>query len=160
MASVKVINKGYYEALKRFEAMNSELDVGVPDLDIPHKGSLGMTVAAVAAIHEYGAPAAGIPQRSYLRAWVDENEPRIQKMVAAMQQSVASGKRTQAQALELLGQKFVGEIQARIAKGIEPALKDRTVARKGSSKPLIDTGQLRSSITYIIRTKDEVKIGP
>lgn len=31
-----------------------------------------------------------------------------------------------------------------------------TIALKGSSKPLIDTGQLRNSITYVIRDKKDV----
>ena len=30
---------------------------------------------------------------------------------------------------------------------------------KGSSKPLLDTGQLRGSITYVINKKDELKVG-
>jgi hypothetical protein len=35
--------------------------------------------------------------------------------------------------------------------GIEPGLNERTIERKGSSKPLIDTGRLKGSITHEIR---------
>ena len=38
--------------------------------------------------------------------------------------------------------------EAKIASNIPPALAPETIERKGSSVALIDTGQLRSSITW------------
>ena len=58
---------------------------------------------------------------------------------------------TPEQLADLLGQKYVGQIQARISAGIPPPLAESTIARKGSSVPLIDTGQLRSAVTYEVR---------
>jgi hypothetical protein len=65
--------------------------------------------------------------------------------------TVIEGKRTSDQVLEILGQRAVGQIQERIASGIAPANAPSTVAKKGSSTPLIDTGVLRSSITYQVK---------
>lgn len=107
----------------------------------------GMTVAEVAAIHEFGL---GVPERSFLRAWFDENEDRAREAIRRLLVSVIAGKRTKEQALELFGQWAQGEIQARIAAGIPPGLAESTIAKKGSSVPLIDTGQLRSAISYMI----------
>lgn len=53
--------------------------------------------------------------------------------------------------LELLGLRAVGDVQSRIADGIEPAISKATAARKGSTKPLIDTGRLRQSIDSEVR---------
>jgi hypothetical protein len=39
-------------------------------------------------------------------------------------------------------------VQMRISQGIPPALAQATVDRKKSSVPLVDTGQLRSAITW------------
>ena len=54
-------------------------------------------------------------------------------------------------ALELIGLFVKGLIQGRMSAGIPPPLKASTIARKGSSKPLINTGQLRASIDYEVR---------
>ena len=46
----------------------------------------GLRVLDIATIHEFGAPAAGIPQRSFVRATVDEHRAdiaRIQRALAA-----------------------------------------------------------------------------
>jgi hypothetical protein len=40
------------------------------------------------------------------------------------------------------------DVQAYMVNGKFAPLKAKTIKRKGSSKPLIDTGQLRQSITY------------
>lgn len=140
-------DKGYKAALKRYSAMGSKLQVGVPSDGTMHSGG-DMTIADLATIHEFGL---GVPERSFLRAWFDGNQGRIRKMISLMQQSVATGKRTQEQALALLGQKWVSEIQVRMSANIPPPLKPATIQRKGSSIALIDTGQLRSAITYIIQ---------
>lgn len=106
------------------------------------------TLLEVAAAHEFGAPAAGIPQRSYIRATVDLKRAEIEKTQADLAAQVAAGKIDGRTTLARLGAYVQGLIQARIAEGIGPALKPETVRRKKSSKPLIDKGQLRSSITF------------
>ena len=61
---------------------------------------------------------------------------------------VVEGKITEAAALDMLGAKVASYCQEAIDNGIEPALADETVRRKGSSKPLVNTGQLKSAITW------------
>lgn len=105
----------------------------------------GITVAQVAEWAEFGL---GQPQRSWLRAWVDNNRSELDRVVAAETRAIVEGRRTQAQALDRLGLWIQGQIQQRIANGIAPPNAESTIDHKGSSTPLIDTGQLRSSITY------------
>lgn len=112
------------------------------------KSSGRATLLGVAAVHEFGAPAAGIPQRSFIRATVDLKAAEIQATRDKLAAQVAEGKITAQVALERLGAFVQGIVQARIAEGIGPALKPETVRRKKSSKPLVDTGQLRSSVTW------------
>lgn len=117
----------------------------------PHEGS-DLTVLEVAVWNEFGTRnkdgAVRVPARSFIRAWFDENREQIRGWMAAMMRSVLAQKRTKEQALELVAQKCVGSIQERMARGIAPPNRPRTVARKGSATPLINTGQLRSSITF------------
>jgi hypothetical protein len=114
-----------------------------------------LTVLDVAIIHEFGAPDADppIPERSFVRAYVDENHDQIRAWLRAGVARVFAGAITVRQAFETLGAQVAAGIQARIAAGIDPPLADSTVERKGSSVPLIDTGQLRSSVTYLVREK-------
>jgi hypothetical protein len=126
-------------------AGQAHVQVGVLGRDADKSYEDGVTVAMVAEWMEFGTPS--IPARSWLRAWVDENQDAIQKRAGEEMKAVIAGKRTREQACARLGIWAVGKIQERIARGIAPELAQSTIDRKGSSTPLIDTGQLRSSIT-------------
>jgi hypothetical protein len=114
------------------------------EADASH-GDDGITVAAIAEIHELGL---GVPRRSWLVDWVDTNLGVLKERLRSVERAVVAGHATTTQGLEQFGVRAVAEIQVRMANRIEPPLAESTIVRKGSSVPLIDTGQLRSSITY------------
>lgn len=120
--------------------------------DSPHQereGASGvLSVAEIAAVHEFGAPAVNVPQRSFVRATVDAQAAEIQRLQETLFAQVIDGGITEAQALELVGAKVAAMMQARITSNIPPPLKPETVERKGSSVALVDTGQLKSSIVW------------
>lgn len=124
-------------------ARGATIDVGILGERAAEAYEDGITVAQVAEWAELGL---GQPMRSWLRGWVDEHEREIHDRIRAEVRAVAAGTRPRRQALERLAAWMVGGIRARIAVGIDPPNAPSTVARKGSSKPLIDTGQLRSSV--------------
>ena len=105
-----------------------------------------LSLLEVAVVHEFGG--GRVPQRSFIRATIDARRSDIEAELANLARGVVGGQIDARQALELLGAKVAGWCQARIASGIAPALKAATIKRKGSSKPLINTGQLRSAITW------------
>jgi phage gpG-like protein len=114
-----------------------------------------MTVAALATIHEFGkvirkkdGSEVVIPQRSFIRAAIDEHVGKLQRTATAVGQGVLLGKFSVGQALNLLGEQATGIMKQRIADGLSPPNRPSTIARKGSSKPLIDSGQLRGSVTH------------
>lgn len=108
----------------------------------------------MATANEFGAPAGDkgkweTPERSFIRGWVDENKAEILKRIRMeVVRAAMNGEKDLAVALERIGLWAQGQIQQRIADGIAPPNSPSTVRRKGSSTPLIDTGQLRSAITY------------
>jgi phage gpG-like protein len=116
-----------------------------------------LTNAEVGAVHEFGSPSRGIPERSFIRAWFDGAREQIKLQMENVARGVTKGKITREQALNQLGSFFVGQIQQRIARRIPPPLNEKTIMRKGSDVPLIDTGQLRSSITYSVGSKGGAK---
>ena len=145
-----VRDNGYNALVKRvFGLGRPRISVGI------HEGEGGashqdskLTIAEVAEKNEFGY---GVPERSFIRAWFDLNREKALDVMRRLMEAVVQGKRSKEQILELLGLAFVGEIQKRIAAGIQPANSPYTIARKGSSTPLIDKGQLRSSITYKVQ---------
>ncbi len=148
--AAKVVDRdrGYRELMKRLKAAKLSLTVGVHQTEgaEPH-GEL--TVADIATIHEFGL--GNVPERSFLRAWADENVEEIKKDLGGIGIAVVEGKLTAEQGLERFGVLAVGQIQKRIVAGIEPPLAPATIKRKGSSTPLVDTGQLKSAITYEVK---------
>jgi len=109
------------------------------------------TIAQVAAKHEFGGVSdtgAKIPRRSFIRDYVDQNIGPLEARLERLGVAVLQGYTTVEQGLEAFGLRAVGEIQQRIADRISPPLSKITIARKGSDVPLIDTGQLRNSITH------------
>jgi hypothetical protein len=135
-----------------------QIAVGILDKGSnPHVGEAGRTVLDVAIWNEFGTASGNgkirIPARSFIRAWYDELQPALKTWVRAVGRNVASGKWSADRAANLLGVRAVASIQARMSRGIEPPNAPSTVKQKGSSKPLINKGQLRSSVTYQIRKK-------
>jgi hypothetical protein len=102
-----------------------------------------VTVGDIATWAEFGI---GQPQRSWLGGWIDEHEKDLDPIISAELRAILKGDRTREQAAARLGAWIVGSIQQRIADGIDPPNAESTIRQKGSATPLIDTGQLRSSI--------------
>ena len=143
---LKDTDHGWKARLKGLLALKAPAHVDVGILESAGVEKDGTSVIDVAEWHEFGT--ATIPERSFIRAWFDEAEPQLRQDFAALMRTVAAGKRTRAEVLELMGQRMVGQVQARMAAGVPPPNAPSTVRRKGSSTPLIDTGVLRSSVTY------------
>jgi hypothetical protein len=106
--------------------------------------SSGLTVAEVATFHEFGTRT--IPQRSFIRGWFDESVEKNRALILSQLKLVAAGKLGLEQALERVALKCEADVKRRIRNRIPPPLAPATVQRKGSSVPLIDTGQLRASV--------------
>lgn len=110
-----------------------------------HSGSR-FTVAQIASVHEFGSVT--VPRRSFIGAWFDENVAEITAFERKAAGLLLHGKITEEQYANLVGSKCVGGIQKRIASNIGPPLKAETVRRKKSTVSLIDTGVMRSSVTF------------
>lgn len=115
----------------------------------PHDDDSEISLIELAAIHEFGSPAANIPERSYIRATMNGNEV-IKSAIVRLSRALIAGRVDYVKALTILGEIVVAEIRKRITlgEGVPPPLKEATIARKGSSRPLVDTGRLVNAITY------------
>lgn len=159
--TITITDKGAARSAKQlFGANKASVKIGVFGEKGEQEAEGGLTMAEIAAVHEFGYPEGGIPERSFLRSAFDANEGEIAEALTKLCKSLlhkavmrGDGKGvTQGEMLQLLnklGLYVVGIVQKRIGNGdITPELSEKTIARKGSSVPLIDTGQLRSSISH------------
>lgn len=117
----------------------------------------GLTMIELAAIHEFGSPAAGIPERSFIRATANRDDvtKKLGVLAKRLTAQMAEGKRALPQALGLMGLFLVTEIKRTIVQrkteGPDTqANAPSTIARKGSTTPLVDTGRLINAITWLI----------
>lgn len=94
-----------------------------------------------------------IPQRSFLRATVDEKKTEISKLATNAVKSVIEGADPEA-AMRIVGLGVEGMVKKKITTGPFAPNAPSTVKRKRSSRPLIDTGHMRQSIRYNIISKE------
>jgi hypothetical protein len=125
----------------------AESDEALTLIDVADWMEFGFTI-----VHPNGSEEE-VPARSFIRAWFDQAEPEMREDLRKLMRGVIAGTHTKEQVLNLLGLKAVGGIQKRIADGIDPPNAPSTIARKGSSKPLIASGQLRSGVSFAIRER-------
>lgn len=143
---VRVSKKGGIKSLlKRFTG-GGNVDVGI--IDAGKHDDSDLTVASIGFINEFGAPAANIPQRSFLRSTTFEQRKNIVSFQKSLLLKIKEGKLDEAKALGLLGEFVADLVRVKITKLSKPPNKPETITRKGSSNPLVDSGQLRNSITY------------
>lgn len=156
---------------------NLQVLVGVPSDQSERDDGSGMTNAALAYIHDNGAPEQNIPPRPFMRPGIDSIQPEITRRLKKMAKAaVTETGEVMAQQATALGLRAKLAIQNKINEGIPPPLSEATLRRRAAkgrkgakeelnrrgegeapgtalAKPLIDTGQLRNSINYVIRDR-------
>ena len=87
-----------------------------------------------------------IPERSFLRSTFDAERKKYETALEMFTGRVIDGTMSPKQAVGLIGERHVADVVNRINAGIPPPLKKATSDRKGSTKPLIDTAQMKQAI--------------
>lgn len=146
--SIKDIDRGFKKFKKSAKFVAKEkpfVKAGILESSGQHSDS-DLTVAAVATFHEFGTERT--PPRSFFRKMQEEQRQNIRNFILNLQDSVIL---RPDQALGLLGTFLVDLLKKQVDKTNDPPLHPRTISEKGSTKPLIDTGQMRNSIQYEVK---------
>lgn len=149
--------------------------VGIPAEKGSRKDGEPINNAALAYIHENGAPEAGIPERPFLKPGVADKRAEITAMLEKTGQAALEGNPGKVDrgfhATGLIGQAAVrnrvnegpfqpladATVEARARRGRKGAKQEMANRRAGMApgtdlaKPLIDTGQMRNALTYVVR---------
>lgn len=125
-------------------------DAGVhPDSDF--------TYANIGATHEFGTKRAGagnrvfIPARPWLNPTMTEGKKDFEVFQDKLANQMLNGKLTLEDLMDRLGLKIQSAMRAKVSSNIAPPNTIMTIKRKGSTRTLIDTGLLRSKISYLMR---------
>lgn len=89
-----------------------------------------------------------IPERAFLRNGYDENKDDIIDKAEAVIGDVIGGTMTESQFFDMIGLLMKSRIQDYARDLDSPALHPYTTERKGSSNPLIDSGDMIGAIDY------------
>ena len=133
----------------RRKAMRDEM-VAMMDTGMPY------SQAHKLYIREHGSPMLSIPPRPVLQPAIEDNKEYIGQLLAEAGKAILQG---DAAAGETKLHN-AGDFAAAAAQGwFEnpqngwPPNSPRTIRRKGSDQPLVDTGEMRKAITYVVRDK-------
>ena len=136
--------------------LNNEVVVGITEESNSARGRVNN--AELLFLHDQGSPAHNIPPRPVLRPAV--NDPETKEKIETLMKNAAVAALVQGdqtaceQGFEKAGMIARDACKNWISGGGKLAPNaPATIARKGSSKPLIDTGSMLGSITYAVRKK-------
>lgn len=147
-------DKGWKELSARFKVGHEQAHIGYLRSSGTHdskSSTQSLTMAALASVHEFGSSDGRIPERSFMRTAMDENKDKLTTLVKKISAQIIDGYLKPKQGLGLVAEFVAGLIRNRILSGPFTPLAAQTITKKGSSKPLIDTGQLLSTIEWEIR---------
>lgn len=108
----------------------------------------------------HGSPAYRVPPRPIIEPAIEANIEVLAKgLKKAMEHFLEGDKENGESELNRVGLRAQGYVRGWFTdpRNNWPPNAPSTVQRKGSDRPLIDTGELRKSITYIVKTKQDVQ---
>jgi len=160
--STREFDKGYAEFKEALELMKEQpvIKIGILAEDANKDKEGPLNLAGIAAVNEFGTRRAGpqnntvIPARSFIRSTMDENKQYFIQVTRGAIMKILTGADVIKQ-LNIVGAVIARAIQQKITDIRTPPNAPSTIAAKGSSKPLIDTGRMRASIRHKVVFSDE-----
>lgn len=109
----------------------------------------GPSVALVAAVQELGHGPSGIPPRPTLGPTIEAKAPTYRDQFAKGARAILRGEQTALTVMEAMVLVAAGDVKQSISELQSPPLKPATIRRKGSAKPLIESGQMIQAVTGV-----------
>lgn len=103
------------------------------------------------AIWNHYGTSRGIPSRPFLLNAIRKNRSKYLEAMKTAGAKILRGEATLEQTMRKLGILAQGDIQQEITDLRDPPNAPATIAAKGSSNPLIDTGEMRSKVTWQVK---------
>ena len=136
------------------ELKKKEVFVGIPAKNVTRKEG-EMNNASLLYLHTKGSPLRNLPSRPVIEAALndEENQRLISEDLKVVAEAIMEEEFSKAEKLlEIAGMDAVNKIKEWFEnpKNAWPPLRPVTIKAKGSDAILVDTGQMRNAITYVI----------
>lgn len=89
-----------------------------------------------------------IPSRPFMRQTFEKNKNKVLKVLAKELEFIFLQQSTAKMSIARIGEWYVGEVKRIFRTGSFVGNSPLTTKKKGSSRPLVDTGELRNSVTH------------
>lgn len=109
----------------------------------------GKPTAMIAAITEFGAPSRGQPPRPAFRNMIADKQDEWPAAIAVL---LKDNDYDAAKTLDIAGFAIAGQLKQSIVDITSPTLADSTIARKGFSKPWIESGHALQSVDHEVKS--------
>lgn len=162
---VTMTKDAFDDVLKSIRALTKqEVLIGVPDENAGRQPEGGekqepISNAEIGYVMEFGLPEKNIPARPHLVPGVEAATDQLGNILQAGAEKALSGDKQAVDiALNKAGLAGQNSVRGKITDGPFVPLSPKTLAdrkRRGRTgeKPLIDTGQYRNAVTYVVRPK-------
>lgn len=150
VATVRVVRRTHIKLPDRIKSGPSKVKVGFP-AGASLAGSIQKAIwnefgtRGGASGGGWGGP---IPERPFMRNAMRDNEGAYKDAMAKSASKILRGQTAIGTVLHKLGNLAQGHIQGEITSLSSPPNSPVTIARKGSSNPLIDTEEMRQAVTW------------
>jgi hypothetical protein len=155
VAVVKTKDTGFNNYKDAFKELDSKkVAVGL-------FADVGDEVLTKGVVNEFGTTQAGknhnitIPERSFIRSTYNKNYKKVGRRFGQIAKSISNGNYKVKSKLKLIGLEQEAAIKKAMVDLRTPANAESTIRKKGSSNPLIDTGETRSKISSELRGANE-----
>ena len=139
----KVIRKQHIKLPKSIDGPR-QVKVGFP------AGKTDGDIVNRAIWNHYGT-SRGIPSRPFLTKAIRQNWSKYLEAMKTAGAAILRGDATLDQTMRKLGILAQGDVRQEITNLRDPPNAPSTIAAKGSSNPLIDTGEMRSKVTWEVK---------
>jgi len=143
-----IVNDEEWQSLKKRLKEEAYVKIGVISASaVDHDG---VSMAELAAFHEFGT--INVPERSFMRRTLADKAELIRETQVKLARAVVLKKMSLNNAHEALGLVVSTEMKKTITEGagVPPPLAQSTIDRKGSDRPLVDTGRLVGAISHLV----------
>ena len=149
--NVKDIDHGWNAIVREFsKAKTPHVKIGVLS-SAPKDKKTKANLASIAGFNEFGT--SDIPPRPFMAQTFDLNVFEVKTFIQNECGKIIDLKQTIPGALGRIGLFYQSKTQQQITEGKFAPNAPFTIKKKGSSKPLIDTGRLRQSISHEVILK-------
>jgi len=149
---MKDVDKGFESILRKLQSLKSKtLQAGVL-ASAGTDSKTGTLIADYAYANEFGTEF--IPARSFVGSTYDDQSKKWERKSDEIFGKILDDPSSNVNHLiAYLGEEIAGDIKEKILSNVPPPLKASTIAKKGSSRTLIDSGNLLGAINYEIVNK-------